>query len=71
MRSRNSPWGTYTIFLTIPIALLMGIYLTKIRPGKVAEVSLLGVPLLLFAVASGQFIPGSFLAPPFQSSATR
>jgi carbon starvation protein len=62
---RNNPWSTYTIFLTIPIALLMGLYLRKIRPGRVGEVSLLGVPLLLAAVASGHFIPGSFLAPLF------
>jgi carbon starvation protein len=62
---KNNPWSTYTIFLTIPIAFLMGIYLKKIRPNKVREVSLLGVPLLVFAVASGHFIPGSFLSPLF------
>ncbi len=62
---RNNPWSTYTIFLTIPIALFMGIYLRKIRPNRVAEVSLIGVPLLLIAVASGHYIPGSFLGPLF------
>ena len=62
---RNNPWSTYTIFLTIPIALFMGIYLRKIRPNRVVEVSLIGVPLLLFAVASGHYIPGSFLGPFF------
>jgi carbon starvation protein len=66
---RNNPWGTYTIFLTIPIAFLMGIYLKWIRPGKIAEVSLLGVPLLLIAVATGHFIPGSFLDPVFNHPA--
>ena len=62
---KANPWGAYTIFMTIPIALLMGVYLKKLRPGKVAEVSMIGVPLLLAAVATGHFIPGSFLAPLF------
>jgi carbon starvation protein len=62
---KDNPWGAYTIFLTIPIALLMGIYLKWIRPGKVAEVSLIGVPLLLIAVGTGHFIPGSALEPFF------
>ncbi len=61
----KSPWGTFTIFLTIPIAFFMGIYLYRIRPGKVKEVSLIGVLLLLFAVFSGHYIPGSFLEPIF------
>ena len=39
---KNSPWGTFTIAMTIPIALLMGAYLRRIRPGKVLEVSTLG-----------------------------
>ena len=39
---KDSPWGTFTIAMTIPIALLMGIYLRRIRPGKVLEVSALG-----------------------------
>jgi carbon starvation protein len=58
---KDNPWGAYTIFLTIPIALLMGIYLKWIRPGKVTEVSLIGVPLLLLAVGTGHFIPGTAL----------
>jgi carbon starvation protein len=62
---KNSPWGTYTIGLTIPIALLMGYYLRFLRPGKVGEVSLIGVLLLLTAVGTGHFIPGSFLDPFF------
>ncbi|MGA2507307.1 MAG: carbon starvation CstA family protein [Chitinispirillaceae bacterium] len=62
---RQNPWGAYTIFLTIPIALLMGLYLKWLRPNKVAEVSLIGVPLLLIAVGTGHFIPGSFLEPLF------
>lgn len=65
---KNSPWGTYTIGLTIPIALLMGFYLRFLRPGKVGEVSGIGVILLLFAVATGHYIPGSFLDPVFNLS---
>ena len=62
---KQNPWGAYTIFLTIPIALLMGMYLKWWRPNKVAEVSLIGVPLLIIAVGTGHFIPGSFLEPVF------
>jgi carbon starvation protein len=57
----HSPWGTYTIACTIPIALLMGLYLKVLRPGKVGEMSVIGVALLCFAVISGHFIPGSRL----------
>ena len=64
----KSPWGTFTIFLTIPIALFMGIYLYRIRPGKIAEVSVIGVLLLLFAVFAGHYIPGSTLDPFFNLS---
>jgi len=58
----KSPWSTFTIGLTIPIALLMGVYLKYIRPGKVGEVSVIGVFLLVGAVVLGHFIPGSPLA---------
>jgi carbon starvation protein len=61
----KSPWGTYTIALTIPIALFMGIYLKFLRPGKVGEMSVIGVALLLLSVITGHFIPGSFLEPIF------
>jgi carbon starvation protein len=64
----KSPWGTFTIALTIPIALLMGFYLRSFRPGKVGEVSLIGVILLISAVVVGHFIPGSFLEPLFNQS---
>jgi carbon starvation protein len=64
----KSPWGTFTIALTIPIALFMGIYLYRMRPGKVAEMSAIGVVLLLTAVFSGHYIPGSFLDPFFNLS---
>lgn len=55
----ESSWGTFTIAATIPIAFLMGIYMYKIRLGKVAEVSAIGVTLLLTAVFLGHYIPGS------------
>lgn len=64
----KSPWGTFTIALTIPIAFFMGIYLYRIRPGKVFETSVIGVILLITAVFTGHFIPGSFLEPFFNLS---
>lgn len=64
----RSPWGTFTIALTIPIALFMGTYLYRIRPGKVAEVSVIGVMLLLIAVFTGHYIPGSPFDPLFNLS---
>ena len=64
----KSPWGTFTIALTIPIAFFMGIYLYRLRSGKVAEMSFIGVTLLLIAVFTGHYIPGSFLDPLFNLS---
>ena len=52
---KASPWGTFTIAMTIPIALLMGIYLRRIRPGKVLESSVLGFLLVLLAIWGGQW----------------
>lgn len=51
----RSPWGTFTILATIPIALLMGVYLRFLRPGRVAEVTLIGVVLLLLSVWGGRY----------------
>ena len=53
---KDSPWGTFTIAMTIPIALLMGLYLRRIRPGKVLEVSVLGFILVLLAIWGGQWV---------------
>ncbi len=53
---RHSPWGTSTVFATIPIALLVGIYMKDIRPGRVLEASLIGVALLLLAVGGGGWV---------------
>jgi carbon starvation protein len=52
---KGSPWGTFTIAMTIPIALLMGVYLRRIRPGKVLESSVLGFGLVLLAIWGGQW----------------
>src|SRR4051794_33890124 len=45
----NSPWGSFSLAMTIPIALLMGVYLRFLRPGRVLEVTVIGVVLLLVA----------------------
>jgi len=52
----QSPWGVFSIAMTVPIAVFMGCYLRFLRPGRVAEVSLIGVGLLLLAVASGNWV---------------
>jgi carbon starvation protein len=52
---KSSPWGAFTIAMTIPIALLMGVYLRRIRPGKVLEVSVLGFGLVILAIFGGQW----------------
>src|SRR5437868_6865184 len=53
---KQSPWGTFTIAMTIPIALLMGIYLRRLRPGRVLETSVLGFVLVLLAIWGGQWV---------------
>lgn len=52
----ESPWGVFSIAMTIPIALFMGCYLRFIRPGRVTEVSVIGFALLLIALASGNWV---------------
>ena len=56
---KSSPWGTFTIAMTIPIALLMGIYLRHLRPGKVLESSILGFLLVILAIFGGQWVAHS------------
>ncbi|WP_329741182.1 carbon starvation CstA family protein [Dyella sp. A6] len=55
----HSPWGTFTVASTIPIALLMGAYLRWIRPGRIMEVSIIGLVLLLLAIWYGKFVADS------------
>lgn len=52
----QSPWGVFSIAMTIPIAIFMGCYLRFLRPGRVGEVSLIGFVLLMAAVASGSWV---------------
>jgi carbon starvation protein len=56
---KHSPWATSTVFATVPIAILIGFYLRRWRPGRVLEASLLGVALVLFAVIGGGWIDGN------------
>jgi carbon starvation protein CstA len=55
----HSPWGTFTVAATIPIALLMGIYLRYIRPGRILEVSIIGLVLLLASIWAGAYVAAS------------
>ena len=57
-----SSWGVWSVGLTIPIALLMGFYLRYLRPGKVLEVSIIGIVLLVLAIASGAWIENTAVA---------
>lgn len=61
----HSPWGVFSIGMTIPIALFMGVYLRVLRPGKVTEVSVIGVALLLLAIVAGGWVAESSLAETF------
>ncbi|MFL5561925.1 MAG: carbon starvation CstA family protein [Gemmatimonadaceae bacterium] len=68
---RSSPWGTVTIGLTIPIALLMGVYLRWLRPGRVLEASAIGIVLLAAALYAGRAVAQSAeLAPVFTLGGT-
>ena len=55
----HSPWGTFTVAATIPIALLMGVYLRYLRPGRILEVSLIGIVLLLASIWFGARVAAS------------
>ena len=68
---RGSPWGTFTILLTIPIAMLMGVYMRWLRPHRVLEASAIGIVLLIFALYAGKWVAESpTLAPIFTLSGT-
>jgi carbon starvation protein len=55
----ESPWGVFSVGMTIPIALFMGVYLRFLRPGKVMEVSLIGFVLLMAAIIGGGAVAGT------------
>ena len=68
---KGSPWGTFTIAATMPIALFMGIYLRYLRPGRVLECSVLGFILVIASIFGGQAVADSAtFAPWFTLSAT-
>jgi carbon starvation protein len=52
----GSPWGTFTVVCTIPIAAFMGLYSRFVRPGRIAEMSVIGAALLLVALVAGQTV---------------
>ena len=53
---RDSPWGLFTIAATIPIAVAMGIWMTKVRPGRVPEATVIGIALLFAALYGGRWV---------------
>ena len=55
----HSPWGTYTVAFTIPLAIFMGIYIRYLRPGRIGEVSVIGLVMLVFAIISGGWVAES------------
>ncbi|MDM5059235.1 pyruvate/proton symporter CstA [Aeromonas rivipollensis] len=55
----HSPWGTYTVAFTIPLAIFMGIYTRYLRPGRIGEVSIIGLVCLIFAIVSGGWVAES------------
>jgi len=55
----DNAWGTFTIVMTIPIAFVMGLYLQKVRPGQVGEMTLIGLVLLVLAIIFGRTIAQS------------
>jgi carbon starvation protein len=64
----ESPWGTFSLAMTIPIAFFMGFYLRVLRPGRVLEVTAIGVTLLLIAIVLGGVVNDSGLADTFTLS---
>ena len=62
----DSPWGTFTVAATIPLALFMGVYTRYIRPGRIGEISVIGFVLLIASIfAGGQVAQSATLAPLF------
>ncbi|WP_420139649.1 carbon starvation CstA family protein [Sphingomonas sp.] len=55
----NSPWGTFTVAATIPLAIVMGVYMRWLRPGRVGEASLIGFVGLILAIVGGQYVAQS------------
>ncbi len=69
---RSSPWGTVTLSLTIPIAMLMGVWMRYVRPGRVLETTAIGVVLLAISLFAGRWVADSAtLAPIFTLTAVQ
>ncbi|MGW1682184.1 carbon starvation CstA family protein [Saccharopolyspora sp. NPDC002376] len=64
----KSPWGVFSIAMTIPIALFMGFYLRYLRPGRIIEISVIGCALLVLAIVAGGWVAASPLAGAFTLS---
>ncbi|GAB3665267.1 carbon starvation CstA family protein [Actinocorallia lasiicapitis] len=62
---KGSPWGTFSIVMTVPIALFMGCYLRFLRPGRIMEISVIGAALLVLAVFGGRWVSESGWADAF------
>jgi len=62
---KGSPWGTFTIAATMPIAVFMGLYLRYLRPGAVREVSAIGFVLVVLSIFSGQWVAESAMWAPW------
>src|SRR5262249_19648346 len=56
---KASPWGAFTLAMSIPIAMLMGVYMRYWRPGRVLEASAIGLALILFVVVAGKWVAAS------------
>jgi carbon starvation protein CstA len=68
----GSPWGTFTVMATIPVALFMGVYSRFVRVGRIGEVSLIGFVLLILAILGGQYVHNSaVLGPMFTFTGTQ
>ncbi len=67
----GSPWGTFTIAATIPIALFVGFYMYKLRPGKVVEASIIGATLTIGATIAGAWVADSSMGQWFNLSTTQ
>jgi len=67
----GSPWGSFTVMATIPIALFMGVYSRYIRVGRIGEISIIGFVLLMLAIIGGQYVQeSSVLGPMFTFTGT-
>ncbi|HEY9786588.1 MAG TPA: carbon starvation CstA family protein [Candidatus Obscuribacterales bacterium] len=69
---KDSPWGAFTLLMTVPIAIFVGLYMRTLRPGKVLEGSVIGVALTLLAVAAGKYVAANpALGPLFTLTGTQ